>query len=91
MEIAKSLGSQSIDGGGFGIRATVTTHPRDAVVLTGDPEDVGFLGGRNNREDIEQKEENFHGWVAALRSRTGPSIMIWGDLAHSDLSTKAPD
>lgn len=43
VEVTETFLCQLIDVGGLGVLATVTTDPLDAVVLAGDPEDVGFV------------------------------------------------
>ena len=41
--VAKSIGGELIDIRGPGIRPPVGTHPGDAIVFAGDPENVGLL------------------------------------------------
>ena len=47
--LAADEGDEAVDGGGFAVGTPVAADPRDAVVFTGDPEDVGPLGGRRKR------------------------------------------
>ena len=53
VSVAKSIGGELIDIRSPGVRAPVGTHPGDAIVLAGDPENVGpFCGeGRSSKKE----------------------------------------
>ena len=51
VQVTETFLGQLIDMGGLGVLAPVTTDPLDAVVLAGDPKDVGFLFFSGKRKE----------------------------------------
>ena len=43
VQVTETFLGQLVDVGSLGVLASVTTDPLDAVVLAGDPKDVGFV------------------------------------------------
>ena len=56
MTVAQAIGGKLVNVGGFGFLVAVTTDPMKAVVLAGEPEDVGLVLGRANRGEDEQEK-----------------------------------
>ena len=54
IEVTESIAGKLIDMGGVGVLGSVTTDPFDAVVLAGDPEDVGFFVFSGKRNEPSQ-------------------------------------
>ena len=51
IEVTESIAGKLIDMGGLGVLGSVTADPLDAVVLAGDPKDVGFLFFSGKRKE----------------------------------------
>ena len=45
-ECGGELGGELIEGGSFGVLTAVAADPGDAVVFTGQPEDIGLVRGK---------------------------------------------
>jgi hypothetical protein len=61
MYVLKPLRGQFVNVGGIGIRVSVAANPIDVVVFASQPQDVGPVGGRGDREKQKQqhKRPNF--------------------------------
>ena len=51
VQVTETFLGQLVDVGSLGVLAPVTTDPLDAVVLAGDPKDVGFLFFSGKRKE----------------------------------------
>ena len=54
VQVTETFLGQLIDVWGLGVLGSVTTDPLDAVVLAGDPKNVGFLFFSGKRKKTDQ-------------------------------------